>query len=48
MATRKQAQPADLDPSTPAPAATLANGWLGLKDTESLLRGRFEPFPVFG
>ena len=26
MATRKQAQPADLDPSTPAPAATLANG----------------------
>ena len=25
MATRKQAQPADLDPSTPAPAATLAN-----------------------
>ena len=26
MATRKQAQPADLNPATPAPAATLANG----------------------
>ena len=28
--------------------ATVVNGWLGVKDTESLLRGRFEPFPVFG
>ena len=28
--------------------ATVADGWLGVKDTESLLRGRFEPFPVFG
>ena len=27
MATRKQAQPADLDPTTPAPAATMANCW---------------------
>ena len=28
--------------------ATVANGWLGVTDTESLLRGHFDPFPVFG
>ncbi len=28
--------------------ATAISGWLGYRDTESLLRGKFEPFPVFG
>lgn len=28
--------------------ATVAQGWLGLQDTGAVLRGRFEPFPVFG
>ena len=28
--------------------ATAISGWLGYHDTEKLLRGRFEPFPVFG
>ncbi len=28
--------------------ATAISGWLGYQDTEALLRGRFEPFPVFG
>ena len=28
--------------------ATAISGWLGYNDTESLLRGRFDPFPVFG
>ena len=28
--------------------ATAISGWLGFDNTESLLRGRFEPFPVFG
>ncbi len=28
--------------------ATAISGWLGYHDTEPLLRGRFEPFPVFG
>ncbi len=28
--------------------ATAIEGWLGYKDTEALLRGKFEPFPVFG
>jgi len=28
--------------------ATAISGWLGYNDTETLLRGRFEPFPVFG
>ena len=28
--------------------ATVADGWRGMKNTESLLRGRFEPFAVFG
>lgn len=27
--------------------ATAISGWLGHKDTEALLRGKFEPFPVF-
>lgn len=27
--------------------ATAISGWLGYHDTEPLLRGRFEPFPVF-
>jgi hypothetical protein len=28
--------------------ATVAQGWLGLQDLKAVLRGRFEPFPVFG
>jgi uncharacterized protein (DUF1501 family) len=28
--------------------ATAISGWLGYDNTETLLRGRFEPFPVFG
>lgn len=28
--------------------ATVADGWLGLKDDSPVLRGRFETFPVFG
>jgi len=28
--------------------ATAISGWLGYDNTEPLLRGRFEPFPVFG
>lgn len=28
--------------------ATVAQGWLGLGDTGAVLRGRFEPLPVFG
>jgi uncharacterized protein (DUF1501 family) len=28
--------------------ATAISGWLGYDKTETLLRGRFEPFPVFG
>jgi hypothetical protein len=28
--------------------ATAISGWLEYKDTEKLLRGRFDPFPVFG
>ena len=27
--------------------ATVADGWLGLQDSAAVLRGRFEPFPVF-
>ena len=27
--------------------ATVVEGWLGVKDTQALLRERFEPFPVF-
>jgi uncharacterized protein (DUF1501 family) len=27
--------------------ATVADGWLGLQDSAALLRGHFEPFPVF-
>ena len=28
--------------------ATAISGWLGHQNTEQLLRGQFEPFPVFG
>ena len=28
--------------------ATAIEGWLGHTDTEAMLRGKFEPFPVFG
>ena len=28
--------------------ATMTQGWMGFRDTEKLLKGRFEPFPVFG
>ena len=28
--------------------ATLTNGWLGLQDSQGVLNGRFEPFPIFG
>jgi len=28
--------------------ATVAQGWLGLQEPTAVLRGRFEPFPVFG
>jgi uncharacterized protein (DUF1501 family) len=28
--------------------ATVINGWLGVNDSRSLLRGRFEPFALFG
>ena len=27
--------------------ATVIDGWLGYRETEKLLRGRFEPFPMF-
>jgi uncharacterized protein (DUF1501 family) len=27
--------------------ATVIDGWLGYRDTDKLLRGRFEPFPIF-
>ena len=27
--------------------ATLTDGWLGLHDSAAVLRGRFEPFPIF-
>ena len=27
--------------------ATVANGWLGLQDSAAVLRGQFEPFPIF-
>jgi uncharacterized protein (DUF1501 family) len=27
--------------------ATVTGGWLGLQDSAALLRGRFEPFPIF-
>ena len=28
--------------------ATVTGGWLGLRDSAGVLRGRFELFPVFG
>ena len=28
--------------------ATLTNGWLGLQDSVDVLKGRFEPFQIFG
>lgn len=28
--------------------ATVAQGWLGLQDGSNVLRGRFDPFPMFG
>lgn len=28
--------------------ASVAQGWLGVTDTRELLRGKFEPFPMFG
>lgn len=28
--------------------ATVTDGWLGLQNSDSVLRGRFAPFPVFG
>jgi uncharacterized protein (DUF1501 family) len=27
--------------------STVADGWLGLQDSAAVLRGHFEPFPVF-
>ena len=27
--------------------ATVMQGWLGFRDTRAVLRGEFEPFPVF-
>ena len=28
--------------------ATMTQGWMGYRDTDKLLKGRFELFPVFG
>jgi hypothetical protein len=28
--------------------ASVIDGWLGYRDTERLLGGKFEPFPIFG